>query len=115
MHRIESIFASFPDQPITLSKSISLALFQPRTQVAIRINVNGRNRRSGLLSPRTKCQARGRDRESGVSSLGFKDQKNDAGWGRLEEFERYDIGTVVGGGSGFKGINTAVDEEKHKQ
>lgn len=50
----------------------------------------------------------------GVSSLGFKDQKNDAGWGWLEEFERYDIGTV-GGGSSFKGINTAVDEEKHKQ
>lgn len=32
----------------------------------------------------------------------------------LEEFERYDIGTV-GGGSSFKGINTAADEEKHKQ
>lgn len=114
MHRIKSIFALSSDQPITLSTSISLPLFQPRTRVAIRINVNGRNRKSGLLPPRTKCQTRGRDRESGVSSLGFKDQKNDAGWGWLEEFERYDIGTV-GGGSGFKGINTAVDEEKHKQ
>lgn len=46
--------------------------------------------------------------------VGFKDQKNAAAWGWLEEFERYDIGTV-GGGSSFKGINTAVDEEKHKQ
>lgn len=46
--------------------------------------------------------------------LGFKDEKNDVGWGWLEEFERYDTGTADGG-SGFKGINTAVDEEKHKQ
>lgn len=46
--------------------------------------------------------------------LGFKDEKNGAGWGWLEEFERYDTG-IVDGGSSFKGINTAVDEEKHKQ